>query len=487
MRRQRLIDGTAGQPKSLLKNGIFNFVKTFSSVAFPVITFTYSARILGVDGVGQVNFAKSIITYFTMFAMLGMNYYGTREAAKLREDRDKLSKYAHEMLIINSVTTALAYGLLFLSIALVPKLQDYRTLLLVNSLAIALQGMGMEWLYQALEEYRYIAIRSILFQVMALAGMFVFVRDAEDVVPYAAITLIASSGAYVMNFVNARKFIDMQWYGHYEIKKHLRPLLLLFAMAASIELYTVLDSTMLGFMQGDIAVGRYTAASKVNKLVITLITAIGVVLIPRVSYHIGQGEREKVNVLVEKAYNYVFMLSVPAAVGLFMLGDEIVLLFSGSAFRSAALTLRILTPIVLVIPFSVTTNQQTFVPMGKEKLVLLSTLVGAVMNMICNAILIPRYAENGAAAATVIAETAVAVVCFLNVKKYFNLANIFYWFTQYVFAALPISIICSLLKRFVAVYFLRLCIAVIISCLLYFVVLLICKNPYATDIVLMVR
>lgn len=469
--------------KSLFKSSIFNFAKTFSSAAFPVITFTYASRILGEEGIGRVSFVKSIVTYFIMLALLGMNYYGTREAAKLRQDRCKLSKYAHEMLFINGATTALAYVLLFLTMALVPKLHAYKELLLLNSLAIVLQGMGMEWLYQALEEYRYIAVRSILFQVGAVAALFLFVRDSGDVVPYAAVLLAASYGANLMNFINIRRFIDFRWYGHYEIKKHLRPLLWLFAMTVSIELYTVLDSTMLGFLQNDASVGRYTAAVKVNKLVNSLITAISVVLIPRLSYYIGQGEREKVRVLVDKAYNYIFMLSVPAATGLFMLSDEIILLFSGSSFHSAALTMRILTLIVLLIPFSVATNQQTFVPMGKEKLILCSTLAGAITNFACNSILIPRYAENGAAAATVLAETAVAVVCFINVRKYFDMKVVFRSAWQYWVAAVPIPLIAVWIKGWSVHYVIEIFFIIMLSVMCYGMILLCLKNRYLLEVV----
>lgn len=185
-------------------------------------------------------------------------------------------------------------------------------------------------------------------------------------------------------------------------------------MAVSIELYTVLDTTMLGFLQGDIAVGKYTAAIKVNKLANTIITSVGVVLIPRLSYYVGHGEFKIMKALIDKTYNFVFLLSVPAAIGLFSLSDNIIRLFSGSEFSSAGFTMRLMVPIVLFIPFSVVTNQQTFVPMEKENLILISTLLGAITNFIFNLLLIPRYSENGAAVATVLAEMIVAMVCYLN-------------------------------------------------------------------------
>lgn len=463
--------------KTLVKNFIFNFVKTLNSLLFPVITFAYSSRVLGVDGVGRVNFAKSVITYFTMIAMLGMNYYGTREAAKLRNDPEKLSRFCVEMLLINGCTTLIAYALLAAAMLSVPLLRGYGTLLLICSAAIVLQSMGMEWLYQAMEEYRYIAIRSVLFQIGALAAMFIFVRDKVDVVPYAVVTVAASSGSYLLNFINARKYIQLHRGWRFEITKHLKPLLWLFAMAVSIELYTVLDTTMLGFIKGDTAVGLYTAAIKVERMVNSLITSIGVVLIPRLSFFIGQGEREKVKVLVDKAYNYVFMLSVPAAAGLFMLSDEIIRLFSGPEFAPAGLTMRIMTPIVILIPFSVVTNQQTFVPMGKEKLILCSTLVGAATNFTLNSILIPRFAENGAAAATVFAELAVAVVCFMNVRKYFDMKETFKLSWQYLVASATIPAMCFGLDLLGTNSLFTVC-KIALSVIAYFGCLRILKNPF---------
>lgn len=467
--------------KSLVKNGFFNVIRTFSSIVFPVVTFAYASRILGDTGIGQVNFTNSFISYFTLIAMLGMKQYGTREGAKLRDDPVRFSHFAQEMLIINACTTAFAYALLFIAMLTVPKLHDYETLLLISSLAIILQGMGMEWMYQAVEEYQYIAMRSLLFQVIAFAALFIFVHKPEDVIAYAVIHLLSSSGSYVLNFINARKYISFRHFDHYEIKKHLKPLLWLFAMALSIELYTVLDSTMLGFLQDDASVGRYTAAVKVNKMMNTLITAAGSVMIPRFSYYIHNREHEKIKSMVKKVYNFVFMLSIPASVGLFMLSDEIILLFSGEGFASAGFTMRLLTPIVVIIPFSIVANLQIFVPMEKEKLILKSTLSGAATNFVFNMILIPRFAENGAAVATVIAEAVVSAVCLWNIGKYFSRRGIFAKFVQYWIAAAPIPIIVLLVKRIPIHIVLQMIIEIPLSALCYFALLWLMRNPYVLE------
>ena len=467
--------------KSLLRNSFFNLVKTFSSLVFPVVTFAYASRILGDTGIGQVNFTKSFISYFTMIAMLGMMYYGTREGAKLRDDPMQFSRFSQEMLIINGCTTVFAYALLIIAMFAVPKLLTYKTLLLVNSFAIVLQGMGMEWMYQAVEEYRYITLRSVLFQGISFVALFLFVRRPTDVVSYAVIQLLSSSGSYVLNFVNARKYIRFQRFDHYEIKKHLKPLLWLFAMTVSIELYTVLDSTMLGFLQGDAAVGRYTAAVKVNKMMNTLITAAGAVMIPRFSYYIYKREAKKVTYLVASVYNFVFMLSIPIAIGLCLFSVEIILLFSGEGFASAGLTMRLLTPIVVIIPFSIVANLQIFIPMEKEKLILQSTLTGAATNFILNMILIPRFAENGAAVATVLAETAVTAVCFWNIGKLYDRKTVFAKYSQYWIAAVSIPAIVIPVKYIPVHYIWQMCISIPVSAACYFTVLYLLRNPYLLE------
>ena len=194
------------EKKSLTKNFIYNYIRTFCNIAFPLITFMYTSRILGAEGIGKFNFSKSVITYFAMIAMLGINQYGTREAAKLRDSREKLSKFTHEVLIINSITTIGAFLLLFASICIVPKLHDYTSLLLVNSITIFMQGLGMDWLYQAEEEYEYITKRAILFQIIALIALLTFVKDSDDLIVYSFINVISTVNApYPVPFLSFEK------------------------------------------------------------------------------------------------------------------------------------------------------------------------------------------------------------------------------------------------------------------------------------------
>lgn len=464
--------------KSLVISSIFNFIKTFFNALFPVITFSYASRVLGVDGVGQVNFAKSIMTYFILIATLGTNYYGTREAAKVRDNPKELEKFAKEIFCINLFSTVISYVILGITIILVPKFHSYLCLVFINSISVILSGIGMEWLNQAREEYKFIAVRNICFQILSLGVMFVFVRSEKDIYRYAFITVFATYGVYLANFLHNKKYLGKDFFKDksLDIRKHIPAIMWLFAMAVSIDLYTVLDSTMLGFICGDEAVGIYTAAIKINKIVNSLIVSIGAVLLPRLSFYVAKKDYTKLREVSYKVFHFIFMVSVPAAVGLYMLSDEIIMIFSGSKFLSAAYTMRILVPIVVVIPFSIITNLQLFIPLKKEKFILVSTGGGAITNFVCNLLLIPRFGENGAAIATVVAETVVSIICMFNLKKILNLRSVFEQYYQYWVAVIPVLVLVKFAKMLKNNIINSVIIIIILSVFLYICMLYIMKN-----------
>lgn len=255
----------------------------------------------------------------------------------------------------------------------------------------------------------------------------------------------------------------------------------LFAFSFSIELYTVLDSTMLGFMKDDYAVGIYTVAIKANKMTDILITSLGVALIPRLSYYIGVNDTKRTQDLICKAYNYIFMLSIPCCLGMFILSPAIVLLFSGENFMPANLTIKMLTPIILIIPFNILTNIQIFIPLKMEKLVLISSVVAVVTNFFSNLFFIPLYSHNGAAIATVLAEAASAIVCFYNLRKIVKLNCIFSSYAHYWIASIPILFIGYIFNMIINDCLLNIIAVVSVSMLSYSFILWHLKNNYFMD------
>lgn len=407
----------AEKKKSLKANFIMNAILTMSSFIFPLITFPYVSRILLPEGTGKVSFATSLISYFLMFAQLGIPTYGVRACAKVRDNKEELSRTAQELLMINLVMSAISYVLLFLALAFVPRLQEDRTLYLVVSLTILFNAIGMEWLYKALEQYTYITVRSIIFKFVALVAMFALVHTRDDYVIYGGITILAASASNIFNFFHAHKYISMKPVGAYRFKRHLRAVAVFFAMACASTVYTHLDTVMLGFMATDTDVGYYNAAVRIKSILVSIVTSLGTVLLPRASYYVEHGLMEDFWKISRKALNFVFVAASPLMLYFMLFAKQGIYFLSGEAYTGAILPMQIIMPTLLLIGLTNILGIQMLVPLGKEKVVLYSEIAGAVTDVILNALLIPQYASAGAAVGTLVAEIVVFVVQFAALRK----------------------------------------------------------------------
>lgn len=275
-----------GKQKSLKLNFVMNAILTMSQFVFPLITFPYVSRILLPIGTGKVSFATSIVSYFTLFAQLGIPTYGIRACAKVRDNREELSKMVQELFIINLMMSALAYVVYFAAIYYVPRFRQDKDLFLIVGLTIFFNAIGMEWLYKALEQYTYITVRSIIFKFIAIVAMFLMVHEQSDYVIYGGISILASSASNIFNFFHIHRYVNIKPVGHYNFKKHLKAIVIFFAMSCATTIYTHLDTVMLGFIRTDADVGYYNAAVKIKTILVSIVTSLGVVLLPRASYYV---------------------------------------------------------------------------------------------------------------------------------------------------------------------------------------------------------
>lgn len=393
-----------------------NALLAVSGVIFPLISYPYVFRVLQPEGNGKVALATSVIAYFSMFAQLGIPTYGIRACAKVRDDRQALSRTVHELLGINLVMDLAAYALLALAILFIPKLQEERTLYIVVSVTIFLNSIGMEWLYKALEQYTYITIRSIIFKVIALAAMFLLVKQEEDYVIYGGISIFATSASNILNFIYSRKYIDLWKVKEFDWKRHLKPVMVFFAMACATTIYTNLDAVMLGFMTTDADVGYYNAAVKIKVLLVSVVTALGAVLLPRSSWYVENGQMEDFRRITRKALQFVLLAASALSVYFILYAKECILVLSGEAYLPAVPAMQVIMPTVLLIGLTNLLGIQILVPLGKEKAVLQSEIAGAVVDLVLNLILIPQYRATGAAIGTLAAEAVVLGVQYRTLR-----------------------------------------------------------------------
>ncbi len=403
--------------KSIKLNFIMNSILTMSNFIFPLITFPYVSRILLPVGTGKVSFATSLISYFSMFAQLGIPTYGVRACAKVRDDREALTRTAHELLFINLIMSAISYIALAIALITVPRLREDRILYIIVSMTILLTSIGMEWLYKALEEYTYITVRSVIFKLIALIAMFLLIHQESDYVIYGGISIFAASASNILNFINAHRYIDMKPVGHYNLRQHLKPIMVFFGMSVATTIYTHMDTVMLGFMTTDEDVGYYNAATRIKSILVSIVTSLGTVLLPRASYYVEHEFMDDFRRITHKALDFVFLLATPLMLYFMLYATQGIYFLSGDAYTGSIVPMQIIMPTLLFIGLTNILGIQILVPMGKEMMVLYSEIAGAVVNIIINVTLIPRMASSGAAIGTVAAEFTVLVVQFWALRK----------------------------------------------------------------------
>lgn len=460
-----------------------NAILTVAGIIFPLITFPYISRVLLVEGSGKVAFATSVVTYFTMFASLGIPTYGVRACAIVRDNKEKLSKTVQELLIISGGTTLLTYIVFGISLFVIPEFAQERTLLLIVGLGIGLNTIGVQWLYNALEQYSYITTCSILFKVIGMILMFLLVKESSDYQIYGGVYVIASFGSYVLNFICLRKFVTFQKTGTYQFKQHLKHIMVFFAMSAGASIYLNLDVVMLRFLQSNEAVGHYNAGIKVKTVLVTCVTSLGTVLLPRLSYYIETADKKAFQLMVGKAFRFVFVAASAVTVYFSIFARESILLLSGEAFLPAVGPMMILMPTVLLIGLSNVTGIQILTPNGREREVMYSIWGGAILDFVLNLIVIPKFSANGAALSTLLAEGMVLLLqCwFLRDVLWSYIRQVQCW--KIVIALAVASVMTIPVKIWIdSGVFVTLLVSAIVFFGGYAVVLLLLKEPFVSEI-----
>ncbi|MGM1015836.1 flippase [Limosilactobacillus fermentum] len=472
--------------KSLGLNAIFNGLQSMLNMLFPLITFPYISRVLSVDGVGKYNFASSINSYFLMIAALGISTFAVREGAELRDDRKKISEFASKIFTVNLISTFITYFLLLL-LLLIPSLHTYIVAILIFSIQIFFTTLGVDWMYVIFEEYGYITARNIIFKVISIILLFIFVRNTDDYLNYVAITVFATAGSNILNFFHAKKFCDIKINFNIDWSKYLPPILIIFASNAAIQIYTSSDITILGFLKNDYVVGIYSASTRIYNVINSTLISVTAVVIPRLAMLMGKKRIREYYRLLKQVINIIFILYIPAILGIFMVSGDIVKLLSGNNYLRSVSSLRILCFALLFSALAGTVNQCVLLPAKRENKSLISTIISAGVNIGLNFILIPIFSENGSALTTVIAEfTTLSLMIYYGrdiLLGIFNDMRTFKNIEQIFLASVFVIVLCWCCQFFITNLILRLFMSVVSSGLAYVTVLYTLKNEIVCDFV----
>lgn len=470
--------------KSLKLNAILNGFRSILNLLFPLITFPYVSRVLQANGIGKYNFSNSIVSYFLLIAALGITNYAVREGAKLRDNREQFSSFASQIFTINLVSALAAYILLFVCLLLFSNLNSYRAAILIFSLQIFFTTIGVEWIYTIFEEYAYITIRSIFFKLVSLAMLFLFVKESDDYLNYASITVFASVGSNILNYLHSRKFCDIRIVIDTDWKRHLKPIVVIFATGIATQIYVNSDVTILGILKGDYSVGIYSVSSKIYTIIKTLAQALVIVTVPRLSMLLGKRKLKEFNSLLRRVTDILAMVTIPATIGLYMLASQIITIISGEGYLSGVTSLRLLCPALLVSVFSWILAYCVLLPSKRESRFFIAAIVSATVNIVLNFILIPLISENGAALTTSLAELIMLIqICFYSRDMLNEVYNIAFWkdIESYVLGSIVIGVTCFVVKNCFKTVTIQLFLSVGLSIFFYCLVLLILKNQLCVE------
>jgi O-antigen/teichoic acid export membrane protein len=390
---------------SLKKNIFYSVSLNVLNLLFPIITAPYISRVLGVENIGLVNFVSAYVSYFALFAALGVNYYGIREIARHKNSREKTSRIFSGLFIITLIAAFAVSACYLATVFFVPMLRKDWPLFVLAGFSLYLSPISIDWYFRGLENFKVITYRSLAVKLVSFAGLFLFVRKREDVMPYILLSAFSIVGSYIWNLVYAHKQgLRLKW-KNLNIKTHIKPMFVFFAANIAVSVFSILHTLMLGFLADYEQVGLFTNPNKLLIVITSIFGAINAALLPRLSFNQQKNDRNANAELLQKTFDAITLLTIPAAIGLCLLSRRFVPLFFGGEFTGSIVPMRILSFRVMLVMVNSFFALNILVVFGYENQYLLVTLVTAVFSCAMNLYMIPKYGALGASVTNCIAET----------------------------------------------------------------------------------
>lgn len=456
--------------KSITKNYIYNLFYQIALIILPIITTPYLSRVLGAENIGIHSYTISIVTYFILFGSLGLSIYGQREIAFIQDDLKKRSKTFYEILIIRTCSFIISMSLFFIVYGNATDYTVYYRILLLEMLAYC---VDISWFYQGIEYFKKIVVKNIFIKILSVISIFVFVKGPDDLYKYFIIYVLTNLSASSALWFGLWKYVTKVNIRELTPLKHLMPALALFIPQIAMEVYTVLDKTMIGYITSNMSeVGFYEQSQKIVKLLLTIITSLGTVMMPRIAKCFADGKDGMIKEYMYKTFKFVYLLAFPIILGIIAVSNKFVPIFLGDGYDRVKLLLKLLSPIVLFIGMSNVIGSQYLISTKKQKQFTISVTCGAFINLILNFILIRYYQSIGAVIATVIAELSVTLVQIYFIRNKFKISSILKLCKDYLISALIMFIIVYPISFCIESNYVSLFVQVILGAIVYFCLLL---------------
>ena len=463
--------------KSIKLNAIFNLIKQLTTYLYGFFIVFYISRILGASQYGAYNFGTSVISYFTSIAAFGIGTYAIREGAALRKSKSEFKVFCGEMFSLSLLFTFIAYIGVAL-ILFIPFFNPYRNIILILSMPIIFQCIGVDWAIEAHEEYFYTMIRYIVTHLSSLVLMFIFIKSENDLLLFCLFSTLPNILTNIINIFYLKKKGIKLSLSKLNFKKYFLPLLILWVNTLTISIYVDSDKILLTLMQDDTITGIYSVAVSIYTMAKTTINSLISVSLPRLS----SLENNNKEILQKKILHSLLLVLIPCCVGLFFMSKTIINTFLGTSYLDGVNSLRILSITMFFSSFNFYCVYAILLPNKMEKKVFLSTIIGAITNVVLNIILIPLFSLNAAAFTTLISELIITIVCIYFIKKEILLIDKKLLFTL-ILSILIISITCICFIKLFNYSLMCLLLSVIVSFIIYSLLLYVMKDKIFMNII----
>lgn len=464
---------------TLTSNYIYNLGNQMLISLMPLITAPYVSRVLGVEKIGHYSFAQSIASYFAMVAVLGTSLYGQRKIAQYRDNSAKRSRIFWEIVLLRLLLTVTVFAIYYA--AIVFKSEEW-ALYLAVSLEILGVCFDVSWFFQGIEEFQSITACNAISKLICAIGIFTLVKSQKDIVIYAALYGCSLGLGYAFLWKYVPQKVEKVKITKLHPLSYIQPAVILFISQVAIQIYTVLDKTMIGLLtNSDEQNGYYEQSQKLIRVLVALVTSVGTVMASRVAnLWINQKEKE-IQGLMEKSFRLVYAVSFPIMFGVILVATRFVPFFYGEGYSGVITLLYILAVLLPVIASSNVIGIQYLVPTGQERYLTLSVTIGAAVNFLCNLFLIPNFLANGAAIGSVIAEFCVTIVQLFIVRKQLLTLRFLKMAVHYFALGIPMFIIGNLTSRLLPMNMVGMVILIVEGIGVYFITLLIARDSFMQD------
>lgn len=432
---------------SIKKNFTYNFIYQLLILIIPLITMPYVSRIIGAEGVGIYSYVSAISNYFILFSMLGLNNYGNRSIAKVRDDILLLSKTFWEIYFLQ-ILTCLTVIILYISYIFIIRPQYYE-FLIIQILFVSSSLLDINWLFFGLEKFKLTITRNIFIKVITVVSIFLLVREEADLLTYIVIISVSSFLSQLALWPYLKKFVIWKKPCISAIFSHIKPNLILFIPVISISLYKIMDKLMLGSFSNVLQLGYYENAEKINQVQISLATALGTVMLPRMSNLVAKDNMKEYKIIIRNSMQFVMFLSMALCFGIMSISKEFIPIFLGGEFEESIKILNVLAPAGIFVSWANVIRTQYLIPNSNDRVYVISVILGAITNLIFNIIFIPKLGAVGAAIGTLVAECTVMLYQTISTRKLLDINQYIKDSTIFILSGIIMLLFVRVVSRYV--------------------------------------